>query len=47
MRSRIAWSAVGWLVVLVFFFPVLWMWLEALKTEPQARATVGVPEKYK
>jgi len=38
-RSRILWSAVGWLVVLVFFFPVLWMWLEGLKTEPQAASS--------
>ena len=35
-RSKWAWSAVAWLVALVFFFPVLWMMLEALKTEPQA-----------
>jgi len=34
--SRVLWSVVGWLVVFVFFFPVLWMWLEAFKTEPQA-----------
>lgn len=34
--SKVVWSVVGWLVVFVFFFPVLWMWLEALKTEPQA-----------
>ena len=38
-RSRITWSVVGWLVVFVFFFPVLWMWLEALKTEPQAASS--------
>ena len=38
-RSRILWSAVGWLVVIVFFFPVLWMWLEGLKTEPQAASS--------
>ncbi len=38
-RSRIVWSAVGWLVVFVFFFPVLWMWLEGLKTEPQAASS--------
>lgn len=36
MRGKVVWTAVGWVVVLVFFFPVLWMWLEALKTEPQA-----------
>ncbi len=35
-RSKVAWSALAWLVALVFFFPVLWMMLEALKTEPQA-----------
>jgi polyol transport system permease protein len=38
-RGKIAWSAVGWLVVFIFFFPVLWMWLESLKTEPQAAST--------
>ncbi len=38
-RSKITWSVVGWLVVFVFFFPVLWMWLEALKTEPQAASS--------
>ena len=37
--SKILWSVVGWLVVFVFFFPVLWMWLEALKTEPQAASS--------
>jgi sorbitol/mannitol transport system permease protein len=26
-------------VVFVFFFPVLWMWLEAFKTEPQAASS--------
>jgi sorbitol/mannitol transport system permease protein len=35
-RSKTLLSVGGWLVVLVFFFPVLWMWLESLKTEPQA-----------
>jgi sorbitol/mannitol transport system permease protein len=39
LRSRVLWSVVGWLVVFVFFFPVLWMWLEGLKTEPQAAST--------
>ena len=34
--SKLGWSALAWLVALVFFFPVLWMMLEALKTEPQA-----------
>ncbi|TMC99870.1 MAG: carbohydrate ABC transporter permease [Chloroflexi bacterium] len=39
LRSKILWSVVGWLVVLVFFFPVLWMWLEGFKTEPQAASS--------
>ena len=34
--SKVAWSVLGWAVALAFFFPVLWMVLEALKTEPQA-----------
>ena len=34
--SRLAWSMLGWVVAIVFFFPVLWMALEALKSEPQA-----------
>ena len=38
-RSKVLWSIVGWLVVFVFFFPVLWMWLEGFKTEPQAAST--------
>ncbi len=37
--SKIVWSVVGWLVVFIFFFPVLWMWLESLKTEPQAASS--------
>ncbi len=37
--SKVLWSVVGWLVVFVFFFPVLWMWLESLKTEPQAASS--------
>ncbi len=37
--SKVLWTVVGWLVVFVFFFPVLWMWLEALKTEPQAASS--------
>jgi sorbitol/mannitol transport system permease protein len=37
--SKVVWSVVGWLVVFVFFFPVLWMWLEAFKTEPQAASS--------
>jgi polyol transport system permease protein len=39
MRSKVSWSIVGWVVVFVFFFPVLWMWLEGFKTEPQAAST--------
>jgi sorbitol/mannitol transport system permease protein len=39
MKSKIIWSVVGWLIVFVFFFPVLWMWLEGLKTEPQAASS--------
>jgi len=38
-RSKVLWSVVGWLVVIAFFFPVLWMWLEGLKTEPQAASS--------
>jgi len=34
--STVAWSAFAWLVAIVFFFPVLWMALEGLKTEVQA-----------
>lgn len=34
--SRLLWSVLGWAVAILFFFPVLWMALEALKTEPQA-----------
>jgi sorbitol/mannitol transport system permease protein len=37
--SKVLWSVVGWFVVFVFFFPVLWMWLEAFKTEPQAASS--------
>ncbi len=39
LSSKILLSVVGWLVVFVFFFPVLWMWMEALKTEPQAASS--------
>src|SRR5437667_4631974 len=39
LRSKVLWSVVGWLVVFVFFFPVLWMWLEGLKTEQQAASS--------
>ena len=38
-RSKILLSVAGWLVVFVFFFPVLWMWMESLKTEPQAASS--------
>jgi sorbitol/mannitol transport system permease protein len=34
--SRLLWSVLAWLVAILFFFPVLWMALEALKSEPQA-----------
>ena len=37
--SKVVWTIVGWLIVFVFFFPVLWMWLEAFKTEPQAASS--------
>ncbi len=37
--SKVLWTIVGWLVVFLFFFPVLWMWLEAFKTEPQAASS--------
>src|SRR3981081_182615 len=37
--AKLAWSAVAWIVALVFFFPVLWMIVEALKTEPQAASS--------
>jgi sorbitol/mannitol transport system permease protein len=37
--SKVLWTAVGWLVVFLFFFPVLWMWLESFKTEPQAASS--------
>jgi sorbitol/mannitol transport system permease protein len=39
MIRKVAWTIVGWLVVFVFFFPVLWMWLEGFKTEPQAASS--------
>src|SRR3989440_3534567 len=38
-RSNLLGWVVVWLVVFFFFFPVLWMWLEALKTEPQAASS--------
>ncbi|HVH65812.1 MAG TPA: carbohydrate ABC transporter permease [Candidatus Acidoferrum sp.] len=34
--SKAAWSALAWLVAIVFIFPVVWMALEGLKTEVQA-----------
>ena len=34
--SKLLWSLVGWGVAILFFFPVLWMVLEAFKTETQA-----------
>jgi len=34
--SKAAWSALAWTIAIVFFFPVLWMALEGLKTEVQA-----------
>ena len=39
LRNKVLLSVVGWAVVFVFFFPVLWMWLEGLKTEPQAASS--------
>ena len=39
LRNKVVKSALGWLVIFIFFFPVLWMWLEGLKTEPQAAST--------
>jgi sorbitol/mannitol transport system permease protein len=39
LRNKVLLSVVGWLVVFVFFFPVLWMWMEGLKTEPQAASS--------
>ena len=39
LRNRLLLSVIGWLVVFVFFFPVLWMWMEGLKTEPQAASS--------
>src|SRR5437879_1643321 len=36
MVSKVGWSALAWFVAIVFFFPVLWMALEGLKTEVQA-----------
>jgi sorbitol/mannitol transport system permease protein len=36
--SKVGWSTLAWVVALLFFFPVLWMALEGLKTEVQAAA---------
>src|SRR2546429_10029704 len=36
VASKVGWSALAWLVAIVFFFQVLWMGLEGLKTEVQA-----------
>src|SRR5438067_11215054 len=33
---KVGWSALAWLVAIVFFCPVRWMALEGLKTEVQA-----------
>ena len=38
-RSRLALAAVGWLVSLAMFFPILWMFLTGFKTEIGAVAT--------
>jgi sorbitol/mannitol transport system permease protein len=34
--GRFGWTLLAWIVVILFFFPVLWMVLEGLKTETQA-----------
>jgi len=34
--SKTGWSVLAWVIAAVFFFPVLWMALEGLKSEPQA-----------
>jgi len=39
LRNKVVLSVVGLGVVFVFFFPVLWMWMEGLKTEPQAASS--------
>jgi sorbitol/mannitol transport system permease protein len=38
IASKVGWSTLAWVVALLFFFPVLWMALEGLKTEVQAAA---------
>lgn len=35
-RNSITWGIVGWVVGIIFFFPVLWMVLTSFKTEAQA-----------
>lgn len=35
-RNSITWGIVGWVVGILFFFPVLWMVLTSFKTEAQA-----------
>ena len=34
--TKIGWTAVAWIVTIIFFFPVLWMILEGFKEETQA-----------
>ena len=34
--TKIGWTAVAWIVAVLFFFPVLWMILEGFKEETQA-----------
>ncbi len=38
-RSKLAFTALGWLIGLLLFFPILWMGLTAFKTEAQAVAS--------
>ena len=37
--TRLLLGLLTWIVVLIFFFPVLWMALTGLKTEPDADTT--------
>jgi len=39
-RNSITWGVVGWVVGIIFFFPVLWMVLTSFKTEAQAYTNV-------
>jgi sorbitol/mannitol transport system permease protein len=39
-RNSITWGVVGWVVGILFFFPVLWMVLTSFKTEAQAYTNV-------